>query len=153
MIVTLPTRAASLYYVSFSGRIDPADFNEVDTVLASERAVRTRHDKLLVFQPDVDLAALTDEVLAGIASQLRTVHSQTKKSMIVRTALVCLAPAQRAVVDAWRTLVGGERALLTEIATFDDLRAAAAWIGLTEDEIDDVVQRQSDPAAVVAVAS
>jgi hypothetical protein len=152
-IATLSTRAASLNYMSFSGRIEPADFNDIVTFYASDGAVRTRYDKLLVFQPDVDLSALTDEVLASIASRLRTVHSRTRKSMIVRTALVCLAPAQRAAVDAWRAIVDGERDLLTEIETFDNLRAATAWIGLTEDEFDDIVQRQSDHTVVVAVAS
>ncbi|KAF0181246.1 MAG: hypothetical protein IV086_04825 [Hyphomonadaceae bacterium] len=151
-IATLPTRAASLNYMSFSGRIEPADFNDLLTLYASDGGVRARHDKLLVFQPDVDLSALTDDVLASILTRLLTVTSQARKSLIVRTALVCLAPAQSAVLDRWRTLVDGQRGMLTEIAAFDAVQSAAVWIGLTADETDDIVQHQTAPAAVVVAA-
>ena len=152
-IATLPTRAASLNHVSFSGRVDPAEFNDLMAFYADNGAVAARRDKLLVVRSDADLSALTHEVLTSIATRLCAAVSQAQMPIIVRTAIVSLAPAQRAVVEAWRTMVAGEPGLLTEVAAFESLHAATAWIGLTAEETDDVVLRQAEQTAALVASS
>lgn len=148
-ITALPTVAASLHCVAYSGPITPRDLDEVLTSYAGESGATARRDKLVLFREDVDLSAITSEALENGRGRLRAIVAQTAMPMVTRTALVCLSSSQRSKVEEWFGLVADQQRPVTR-KLFTSTRLAAEWIGLTADEIEDVLQCVGDPGAPLA---